>query len=295
MDIVIIGSLSTDFIVESHRTPAKGETILGDSFKTAFGGKGANQAVAAARLDSDISFIGAIGDDDFGETLKTNLIENNIACEHMETLKDESSGTAHITIYEQDNSIIFVPGTNGLVTPAMIKDKAESIKEAEYVLIQNEIPMETTKYIIDFCYENGIRLIYNPAPFLPIETEYIDKCFLVTPNENECEGLFGENYSDTIKHYPNKLIVTLGDEGCVYNNGQEDVRVPAFKTTPVDTTGAGDTFNGALAAFLNKGNSLEAAIKYANLASAVSIRKIGAQGGIPTLNEWEQEYANISK
>ena len=293
MDIVVIGSLSTDFIVESYRTPEKGETIVGDSFKTACGGKGANQAVAAARLGSDVSFIGAISDDGFGETLKANLRENNISCEHLETIENESSGTAHITIYEQDNSIIFVPGTNGLVSPDMIKEKEMHIKEAEYVLIQNEIPIETTKYIIDFCFENDIKLIYNPAPFLPIETEYIDKCDLITPNENECEALFGANYRDMIKRYPNKLLVTLGSEGCVYNNGTEDVSVPAYQTDPIDTTGAGDVFNGALTAFLAQGRTLEAAIGYANLAAAISIRKIGAQGGTPTLEEWKREYDNI--
>lgn len=287
MDIVVIGSLSTDFIVQASRMPDKGETILGTDFKTAFGGKGANQAVAAARLGSKVSFIGAVGDDSFGVNLKENLMDNHILCDDMETFQGASSGTAHITIYDNDNSIIVVPGTNGMITPSVIKSKKDSILKAEFVIIQNEIPVDTTKYIIDFCYENQIKLIYNPAPFIEMEIAYLEKCYMITPNEIESRQLFGEETDTVIRRYPNKLIVTLGEKGAVYFDGEKTVHVPAVETEPVDTTGAGDTFNGALAAFLNKGYTLKEAVEAGNRASSIAIKKIGAQTGIPTLEEWE--------
>ncbi|MFD2831540.1 ribokinase [Corticicoccus populi] len=288
VSIVVIGSLSTDFIVQASRMPEKGETILGTDFKTAFGGKGANQAVAAARLGSEVSFIGAVGGDSFGDKLKNNLRDNDIFCENMETFADSNSGTAHITIYDNDNSIIVVPGTNGMVTPTMINNKTDVILNADYVVIQNEIPLDTTKYIIDFCFENQVKLIYNPAPFVEIEIEYLEKCYMITPNEIESRELFKEDIETVIRKYPNKLIVTLGEKGAVYFDGEKEVRVPAVLTNPVDTTGAGDTFNGALAAFLNKGYSLRTAVEAGNKASSIAIKKIGAQTGIPTLEEWEK-------
>src|SRR5699024_7048406 len=143
MDIVVVGSLSTDFIVQAERMPQKGETILGNNFSTAYGGKGANQAVAASRLTAETAYVGAIGDDGFGDTLKNNLESNNIFCENMETFAGEPTGTAHINIYDNDNSIIVVPGTNGLLTPEVIERSHELLKSAEYVMLQNEIPVET--------------------------------------------------------------------------------------------------------------------------------------------------------
>lgn len=289
MDIVVIGSLSTDFIVQAERMPAKGETILGTEFETAFGGKGANQAVAAARLGSKVTFIGAVGDDTFGTELKNNLLDNGIFCEDMETFAGVSSGTAHITIYENDNSIIMVPGTNSMVTPGVIEKKRDTILAAQYVVIQNEIPVETIKYIIDFCYENDVKLIYDPAPFIDIGVEYVKKCYMVTPNEIESNQLFGNDLHTVILQHPNQLIVTLGEKGAVYFDGEKEVHVPAAPTESVDTTGAGDTFNGALAAFLSKGYSLEEAVRAGNLASSIAIQKVGAQTGIPTLEEWKNK------
>lgn len=293
MDIVVVGSLSTDFIVQAERMPYKGETILGKNFSTAYGGKGANQAVAAARLETKTAFVGAIGDDGFGEKLKMNLENNAIFCENMETFTDEATGTAHINIYDNDNSIIVVPGTNSLLTPEVVEKSHGLLKRAEYVMLQNEIPVETIQHVIDFCYENGVKVIYNPAPFIPIEIEYLEKCALITPNELECKALFGDDVASAIRKHPNQLIVTTGEQGCLYHNGEEEVRVPSFRTTPVDTTGAGDTFNGALAAFLVKGMSLGEAIRSANMAASLSIRAMGAQGGIPTLNEWQEAMDNV--
>ncbi|WP_017548230.1 ribokinase [Salinicoccus carnicancri] len=293
MDIVVVGSLSTDFIVQAERMPQKGETILGNDFSTAYGGKGANQAVAASRLSAETAFVGAIGDDGFGDTLKDNLEENNIFCENMETFAGEATGTAHINIYDSDNSIIVVPGTNGLLTPEVIEKSHELLKSAEYVMLQNEIPVETIKYVIDFCHANKVKVIYNPAPFIPMEIEYLEKCTLITPNELECNALFGEDVESALADHPNQLVVTMGEAGCLYHDGEKEVRVSAFRATPVDTTGAGDTFNGALAAFLVRGQSLGEAIRSANMAASLSIRAMGAQGGIPTLSEWQEAMGDV--
>lgn len=293
MDIVVVGSLSTDFIVQAERMPHKGETILGKGFSTAYGGKGANQAVAASRLEAETAFVGAIGDDGFGDTLRNNLENNNIFCENMETFTGEATGTAHINIYDNDNSIIVVPGTNGLLTPEVMEKSHDLLKSAEYVMLQNEIPVETIEYVIDFCHRNGVKVIYNPAPFLPMEIGYLEKCALITPNELECSALFGDDVESAIRKHPNQLVVTMGSAGCLYHDGEEEVRVSAFETTPVDTTGAGDTFNGALAAFLVKGQSLGDAIRSANMAASLSIRAMGAQGGIPTLGEWREAMGNV--
>ena len=293
MDIVVVGSLSTDFIVQAERMPYKGETILGTDFSTAFGGKGANQAVAAARLEAETAFVGAIGDDGFGEKLKANLEQNSIFCGNVETFTEKSSGTAHINIYDNDNSIIVVPGTNGLLTPEVLVQSHPLLEQAEYVMLQNEIPVETIKHVIDFCHEKGIKVIYNPAPFIPIEIGYLEKCTLITPNELECNALFGDDISSAVMKHPNQLIVTRGAQGCLYHDGEREVHVSSFKTTPVDTTGAGDTFNGALAAFLVKGLNLSAAIRSANMAASLSIRAMGAQGGIPTLKEWQEAMDHV--
>ena len=293
MDIVVVGSLSTDFIVQAERMPQKGETILGNNFSTAYGGKGANQAVAATRLTAETAFVGAIGDDGFGDTLKKNLEDNNIFCENMETFTGEATGTAHINIYDNDNSIIVVPGTNGLLTPEVMEKSHDLLKSAAYVMLQNEIPVETIKYVIDFCHANNVKVIYNPAPFIPMEVEYLEKCALITPNELECNALFGEDVETALADHPNQLVVTMGDAGCLYHDGVEEVRVSAFRATPVDTTGAGDTFNGALAAFLVKGQSLGEAIRSANMAASLSIRAMGAQGGIPTLDEWQEAMGDV--
>ncbi|GAB3063878.1 ribokinase [Salinicoccus sesuvii] len=293
MDIVVIGSLSTDFIVQADRMPEKGETILGESFETAFGGKGANQAVAASRLGASTAFIGAVGDDVFGQHLVSNLEDNNIFCDNVETFTGVASGTAHINIYDNDNSITVIPGTNGLLTPEIIEQHLDMIGSAKYVLLQNEIPVETIHFVIDYCFKQGIKVIYNPAPFIEMDTELLEKCYLLTPNEIECTRLFGESPTSIVKKYPNKLVVTMGEAGCLYHDGTKEVMVPSFNTVPVDTTGAGDTFNGALAAFLSKGETLGTAIRYANLAASIAIQKMGAQTGMPTLKELKEVSENV--
>lgn len=284
--IVVIGSVSTDFVVSTNQKPNQGETVFGESFEIAFGGKGANQAVAASRLGASVEMIALVGDDLFGQEIIKNLERNNINITNVERVPHLASGSAHITLHEKDNSIIVVPGANNQLNEAKIKQLKSKILESDLVIIQNEIPQLTNEMIIQICWEAKIPTIYNPAPARPLAKEWIDKVTYLTPNEHEFSIIFPEkDYSEALREYPNQLIITLGSKGALFFDGEVEVLVPAFKVDPIDTTGAGDTFNGTLAvAILNK-LTLKEGLKMANLASAYSVQQFGAQGGMPTSNQ----------
>lgn len=284
--IMVVGSISTDFNVKSEKKPAVGETVKGASFSTSFGGKGANQAVAAARLGAAVQMVGTVGQDEFGALLLTNLETNGIDTSYVEQVTSVESGSAHITLVDNDNSIIFIPGANNAFDESRLEVLAKEMKEMEYVILQNEIPMTIISKIIDICDELGIKTIYNPAPAESVSEELIEKVTYITPNESEFKVLFPEMTVDEgLKKYPSKLIITLGSDGVAYYDGTEIVTVPSYKVEVKDTTGAGDTFNGALAYALVTGASLTPSIQFANLVAAISIQKDGAQGGMPTLEE----------
>lgn len=290
MKITVIGSINTDFVVTSDRRPSIGETIQGDSFETTFGGKGANQAVASARLGVDTAMIGAVGDDEFGELLIDNLEKNDISSKYVEQIPQTSSGTSVITIAEGDNSIIYVPGANEQLHPGMIDRYKNVLTESDIVVLQNEVTDEVIHYVIDYCHKNQIQTILNPAPARLLDEKYIDKVTYLTPNETEFKLIFqGQKMETMLQQYPNKLIITLGAEGVIYNNGTKNVKVPAFNPEKaIDTTGAGDTFNGAFAVGVVSGLSIKDSIKFANLASSISIQKSGAQVGMPLLKEMKE-------
>ncbi len=287
LHITVVGSINTDFVVTADRRPLIGETIQGKTFETNFGGKGANQAVASARLGIPTSMIGAVGGDEFGELLLENLEENNISTEYIEKITQTSSGSSVITLAEGDNSIIYVPGANEAVDANTIKKNYEVFLNSDIVIIQNEVKDSAIFHVIDFCHENDIPTILNPAPARPLAKKYIDKLSYLTPNETEFEYIFeGQEMKQVLQQYPNKLIITLGALGAIFHNGEEHIVVPSFKPEKVvDTTGAGDTFNGAFAVGIVSGFMLEDSIKFANLASSLSIQELGAQGGMPTLAE----------
>lgn len=285
--IAVIGSLSVDFVVETDQKPADGETVFGNNFQTSFGGKGANQAVAAKRLGAAVQMFGCVGDDTFGQEIIANLAEEGIDVTRVERVTHCASGSAHITLFQGDNSIIVVPSANNCCTPDKLNTSFyNQLLESDLVMLQHEIPQETNEAIIHFCFEHNIPTILNPAPARALSKDVIDKVSYLTPNEHEFKVLFpSKELSDVLSDYPNKLIITMGATGALVNNGQKEVLVPAFKTKPVDTTGAGDTFNGALAVGILNGLSLEASITYANLAASISVKKLGAQGGMPKLEQ----------
>ncbi|WP_249435961.1 ribokinase [Paenibacillus sp. Marseille-Q4541] len=286
--VTVIGSSSMDLVVTSSKRPGAGETVLGDSFKTVPGGKGANQAVAAARLGAEVFMIGRIGDDTYGEAILNNFKQNQVLVDYVEPVTDMESGTAHIILAEGDNSIIVVKAANNEVTPHYIDKAANVIRKSDIVLIQQEIPEETVEYVASICKEAGVPLLLNPAPARAISQAVIENATYITPNEHEAQMMFaGEKLQDSLRKYPNKLVVTEGKNGVRYYDGKEEVVVPAFVVEAVDTTGAGDTFNAAFAVALAEGKSMTDSISFANLAASISVTKFGAQGGMPTRQEVE--------
>ena len=284
--IMVIGSISTDFNVQTDRRPKVGETVKGQRFSTSFGGKGANQAVAAARLGANVHMVGTVGSDEFGHLLIDNLEANGISTTLVEQVNNVESGSAHIILADNDNSIIYIPGANNEFKEERLDKLKTEMKTAEYVIIQNEIPMPIISGLIEICDELSVKIIYNPAPAEEMDLDLIDKVTYFTPNENEFSLLFPElTLEEGLKTYPNKLIITLGDEGVAYSNGEEIIQIPSYKVKVKDTTGAGDTFNGALAYALSVDADLKTSIQFANLVAAISIQKDGAQGGMPTLEK----------
>lgn len=282
--IGVVGSISTDFVVEASRRPEQGETIFGASFDTSFGGKGANQAVASARLGAETFMVGAVGHDTFAERLLDNLKKEGINTDAVQNVSGVPSGSAVITLVEQDNSIIYVAGANDEVRPGDID--GELVAGLDIVLVQNETPVATIERLIDVCNEVDTPIIVNPAPGREMSEAYIEKVDYLTPNESEFKMLFpGESLESILKRYPNKLIVTLGSEGAVFFDGAAVQRIPAVDVQAVvDTTGAGDTFNGAFAFAVASGLDLVEGVRFANLAGSLSITKKGAQAGMPTLD-----------
>jgi ribokinase len=286
--LVVIGSSSIDLVVKALKRPEKGETILGESFKTVPGGKGANQAVAASRLGAEVYMVGCVGDDEFGKMILDNFKKNGVHTEYVEPVTHAETGTAHITLAEGDNSIIVVEGANKYVTPDYIEKAMDAISAADMVLIQQEIPEATVEYAAEICDEKGIPLLLNPAPARPVSEAVIERAAYITPNETEAGVLFaGENASDAMKKYHNKVFITEGSKGVRFHDGKKEVLVPSYKVEAMDTTGAGDTFNAAFAVALSEGRSLRDSIQFANRAASLSVTKFGAQGGMPTRAEVE--------
>ena len=286
--ISVIGSCNMDITVEADRRPGAGETVMGNRLIVSPGGKGANQAVAAARLGYEVYMVGCVGDDAYGKMMLDALAKSGVKTDYVETLDNVTTGTAHITLAEGDNSIIVIKGANALVSRAIIDKDWDMISKSSLVMLQHEIPMDTIGYIIDRCYEAGVPVMLNPAPYMDIPQEWIDKVTYLTPNEHEAALMFdGMDRDEILKSQAGKVIMTAGGDGVLYGENDEIVHVAGFTVPVVDTTGAGDTFNGAFAVGRCEGMSVKEAIRFANAAAALSIGKIGAQGGMPWRDEVE--------
>lgn len=286
--ICVIGSCSMDLVVTSSKRPSAGETVLGESFKTVPGGKGANQAVAAARLGAEVTMIGCVGDDQLGQDILQNFKNNNVNIQYMASITGMESGTAHIILAEGDNSIVVVKAANDQVTPAYVDQAAAAIQSADIVMIQQEIPAETVVRVSEICTEAGVPLLLNPAPARQIEQSVLDQLAYITPNEHEAAIVFeGMELQEALRSYANRLFITEGSSGVRYYDGEQEVVVPTYKVEAVDTTGAGDTFNAAFGVALAEGKSLKESLTFANRAASLSVTKFGAQGGMPTRAEVE--------
>ncbi|MFJ7310305.1 ribokinase [Peribacillus frigoritolerans] len=289
--IAVVGSSSMDLVVTSAKRPMAGETVLGESFITVPGGKGANQAVAAARLGAEVSMVGCVGDDVYGEIILDNLKKNHVNTKYVEPVTGSASGTAHITLSEGDNSIIVVKGANDFITPEYVEKAKKVIEESDIVMVQQEIPEETVEYLADLCNMLQKRLLLNPAPARKLSEAVIQQASFLTPNEHEFEILFdGRDRTEVLTEYPNKLFITEGKNGVRYFDGHEEKIVPSFEVEAVDTTGAGDTFNAAFAVAVAEGKSFDESLLFANRAASISVTKLGAQGGMPQRLEVERGF-----
>ena len=281
--IVVVGSINMDLVTVAPRFPAPGETLLGERFLTVPGGKGANQAVAAARLGAEVALIGALGDDAFGTQLHDGLRAEGVGTAHVARLSDCASGTASISVAEGENQIVVVPAANARVTPTQVEAARETLARADAVLVQMEIPLETVEATLRLGHRLGVPVILNPAPAQKLPVDWLKLARYVTPNQLELATLLGadpgEDFRSLMQRSPCPVVLTRGAEGAWYREQGEPAHQPSFKIDVVDSTGAGDTFNAALAVFLHEG--LSEAVRKACAAAALSVSRLGAQGGMP--------------
>ncbi|GAB3070439.1 ribokinase [Salinicoccus sesuvii] len=285
--ITVIGSINMDLVTVAAEMPEQGETVRGESFETLPGGKGANQAVAAARLGGDVRLIGKVGDDPFGATLKAGLVSQGVYTQAITVAPGVSSGLANIIVSDSDNRIIIIGGANEELDTLYVDKFRRLIGESKYVLLQFEVPKATIEHVLTVCETLGVPVIINPAPAMQLEDKYWEKAAYITPNDHEAKALFAYDGYDLPKFHE-KLIITNGSGGATFFKKGERINVPAHRAEVKDTTGAGDTFNGALAVALSEEQSLEEAVAFANRAASLSIQKLGAQSGMPNREAMNQ-------
>ncbi|WP_138420602.1 ribokinase [Aquibacillus sediminis] len=279
--VLVIGSMNMDLVTTTSTFPKQGETVMGETFSTIPGGKGANQAVAASRLGADVTFIGCVGEDLFGETLIKNLHKNNVNSDSVTKINGVETGVAAITIAEHDNNIIVVPGANDQITPTLIEQYEQVIAEHDMLLLQFEIPIDSVAKAITIANKHRVKVVLNPAPVKQLPVEVLKQVDFLIPNEHEV-SILGEQLEAegiSLTGLATKIIVTKGKDGVlIYPNEI----VPSFAVKATDTTGAGDTFNGAFAVAIAQGKPIAEACQFANAAAALSVMKLGAQAGMPT-------------
>lgn len=293
--IIVVGSSNTDMIVRSERLPRPGESVVGGEFMMAGGGKGANQAVTVARLGHKVVFAAALGRDIFGDAAESQYRRFGIDTSYI-VRKNTPSGVALIMVDSNaQNSISVALGANNCLTVEDIMPALESIKSGDILLLQLEIPMETIDECVAIAHSKGARVVLNPAPAAAVSEQTLSKLYLITPNQTEAETLTGVVVKDEatarlaaeilISRGVERVVVTMGSAGALlYQDGKAEM-IPALKVAAVDTTAAGDVYNGALCVALAEGKQLKEALQFATKASAISVTRIGAQPSIPTREE----------
>jgi ribokinase len=298
--IVVLGSSNTDMICRVPHIPKPGETVLGGDFFTVQGGKGANQAVAAARAGGNVTFIACVGNDLFGKQAIESYKADGIDTSCIEIVDNVPTGVALINVADSgENSIAVAPGANARLSPEVTAKYREVILSADIILMQLEIPIETVCHVVRMAHAVNIPVVLNPAPAREIDSEILPMLACITPNEHEALLISGryppdpkmvsEMAVEIQKKGTKSVIITLGSEGALYREGSTEEKVPGITVKVVDTTAAGDTFNGYLVVELAKGKTLHEAITIANKAAAVSVTRMGAQPSIPYLSEINSE------
>lgn len=303
-NILVIGSVNMDMVINTPRLPNLGETIDGEGFDTIQGGKGANQAIAAAKLGGNVKMIACVGTDIYGKTLMSGLENNGVDISGVETI-DGSSGIAIITVCEGDNHIILDKGANSKLSSAIIKKHENLIQWADIVLFQLEIPQEAICTGAKLAKKYGAKVLLNPAPMQKINDEIIKYTDIFVPNSHEAELMLGKKIDDDgddetavkelLKLGFEQIIITLGSKGCIYNDGNEIKRHGIYKTTAVDTTAAGDSFIGGFVVALSSGKSVPEAIDYASAVSALTVSRHGASISLPDKAETETFMKNSNQ
>jgi ribokinase len=294
--MVVVGSSNTDMIIQMPRIPRPGETILGGRFSMAAGGKGANQAVAAARAGGNVTFVARVGDDMFGKKAVEGFVTDGINVDHVIRDPEAPSGVALIFVADDgENSIGVASGANGRLSPADIEKARDAIASADVLVMQLETPLDTVRAAARIASDRGVRVILNPAPAQPLDDDLLKRVSILTPNETEAELLTGVRVDDEksagkaakalLAKGIQTVMITLGPCGAFIATPEGGLVVPGFKVEPVDTTAAGDVFNGALAVALSEGKSLKDAVRFANAAAALSVTKLGAQPSAPARPE----------
>lgn len=296
--IVVVGSSNTDMVIQAEHLPAPGETILGGTFFMAQGGKGANQAVAAARLNGQVTFIAKTGADVFGKQSLKLYKDGAIDTSYISTDENNPSGVALITVDKNgENCIAVAPGANGTLSADDIRRAQPVLEKASIILMQLEIPLETVEYVADLAASANVKLVLNPAPARILPDDLLRKISIITPNKKEAEMLTCIEISDVNSAQQaakilaakgiETVIITMGAEGAIIFDNDSFTIVPALKVKAVDTTAAGDVFNGALAVAISEGKDMREAVHFANAAAAISVTALGAQASAPHRNEAE--------
>ena len=296
MGIVVIGSINTDMVVRAPRLPGAGETVLGGDFRQVAGGKGANQAVAAVRAGGAVSMVGCVGDDQRGREAVEALRGDGVEVSQIHRVSEAASGVALIVVDAGgQNCIAVAPGANTFLTPAMVRHAEPLLAAAEVVLVQLEVPLDAVVETATIASGHGARVILDPAPAQPLPDALWRQLAVITPNVTEAEALIGREIRDQgdgwaaagvlLERGVESVIVTLGADGVLVATRQTRTVIPGLAVEAVDTTAAGDTFAGALAARLAEGVDLVDAARFANAAAAVAVTRVGAQPSVPTRDE----------
>lgn len=283
--IGIVGSINTDMVFATKRAPLVGETVLGTKHYVSFGGKGANGAIATAKLGGKVKMFGCTGDDHFSLLAIKNLKNKKVDVQHIKKISGETGGIAGITVSEGSNSIVVVPGSNSFVTQKYLEENTGELLKCDIFASQFEIPIKTVRFLSDFCKKHKKIFILNPSPIVKYPKSIFNNATYVIVNETEIKQINGytdNNPLEVLKKYPQKLILTVGSKGVYFCENNEIKHIDALNVKAIDTTGAGDTFLGAFMLHIASGKTFAESINFANICAGIKTTKIGAQVGMPT-------------